>query len=306
MPPRTLAPKLAPRLTSMLAQNRALALIVAGLSAGALAGPAQATTDEPITVEALLPHVALYDATAVRLAPGSAIVSVSGTVGFGWRPVCEGYETQQKVSLLYAPLNGPARPARSDFTGVEALDGLGYTFSVRESAPPDGSLQPKYEGDALRRPATGETAAFYTQPGGVEFRLPADTVFPTEFTLGLLQARAAGQLLYKATLFDGNDGKGPLRATAVITELREMPLVPEDNPLLEAAEGVRVRAAFYPLLDTEEAPDYEMVYTLLDNGIIAGADLIYTDMTIRLTLTNVEAVEPGDCSMPTLPRADDG
>lgn len=276
--------------------------------AGLWLAPPAAAQQEPLGPPDLAPHVAIYEAEATRLAPGSAITSVSGSVAFGWRPVCAHYETQQKVNLIYSSLGGDARTSQSDFVGREFDDGLVYEFTVQESQPMTGQLDLRYAGNAVRRADTGEAAAIYTTPSGIAFDLGPDTVFPTEFNLALLNTAREGRLIYNGVLFDGNDGKGPLRVTAVLTPARELPVMADSvrqDPLLQGGAGTRVRAAFYPLLSADEAPEYEAVYTLLDNGVVAGADLIYTDMTIRLTLTQVEGVAPGACGEEASPSTND-
>ncbi|MBL8676362.1 MAG: DUF1849 family protein, partial [Alphaproteobacteria bacterium] len=137
-----------------------------------------------------------------------------------------------------------------------------------------------------------EVEVSYQKPNKVTLKLPENTLFPLEYTQGLLKIAEEGEHMYPAVVFDGSNTEGPSEIDVFVGEKKVM----TEN---SAIEGTHQFAAqpFWPVRFSvygEEGGQYEAEYTttqeLLPNGIIKQYVVDDGTIKIRGVLDRVEVL----------------
>jgi hypothetical protein len=244
------------------------------------------------------PHKALYEIKLAGTKSGSQIANITGQMMYEWQPACDAWVSNHRFNLYYEYADTPAMRIASDFTTYEPFDGKSINFTSQRKR--DGELIEELRGDA-QVDDTGKGAAIYTLPRGLEFDMPAGSMFPMNHTLNVLDAIRQGKKFYHGVVFDGSDEDGPVEINAVIGK----PVPPENvlksskdlDATLLKSPAHEIRLAFFPLTNSSEASDYEMNITFHENGIISDMFIEYDDFSITQKLVALEPL--GDsCKQP--------
>ena len=134
-------------------------------------------------------HRAFYEIQIGRVEAGSNIVDARGRMVAEWRRACDGWASSQRLVVSMAP--GEGEPINSEvvMTSFETLDGTLFSF---DSETRIGGETIEAVKGAAERPGPGQPGrATYNVPRGVSVDLPADTVFPFEHTIAVIEAAEA-------------------------------------------------------------------------------------------------------------------
>lgn len=271
----------------MLHRTRTAAVFtVAVLGMVSATVPARAAVD-------ILPHRALYAVSLEKAAPSSSIIDVQGRMGFEWRDACDGWAVEQRYAMEFSRADGEGSVIQSSYSTWESKAGDVYRFFVKRDR---GGGEERIEGKAVMPLPLGSGAGSvtFTEPEQQELALPADTLFPTEHTIRMIDAAISGKRFLRAPVFDGGEPETPSLISAVLGAGRS-----DDPPPIEAEA---VQGTYYPARmawfgpDSEGSePDFEMSIEVLANGIARSILVHYSEFSVRMTLEEVEALPKARC-----------
>lgn len=249
---------------------RRLWLLGAGLSAAALPAPA-------VFAQAIAPHAADY---AVRLevtAPGSPYRSGSGRLVHRWADGCTTWDVDQEFALTVTYGDGAESGLTAALASREAKDGT--RLEVRFTGTTDGVADEVRAADATRlapggpgQARTGRIAEDGTWDPQ-EWDLPAGALLPTEHTLALLEAAAAGETALTARVVQGQDHR---------------PLFEVDADIHSPIDGAwPVALLFFRVEDDRVWPLYRIEGRLRPDGVMDPIVYDYGDYRLVATLQSL-------------------
>lgn len=270
----------------MLHRNRVAAVFAVAVL-GLFSAPVAAVAAD------IQPHRALYSVSLGQTAASSTVVEVQGRMGFEWRDACDGWAVEQRYAMEFFRSDGDSSVIQSTYSTWESKTGDVYRFFVKRDR---GDGEERIEGRAVMPLPLGSGAGSvtFTEPDSQEIVLPADTLFPTEHTIRMIDAAASGTRFLRAPVFDGGEPEAPSLISAVLGKGRS------DNP--PAIEAEAVQGTYYPARlawfgpDSEGSePDFEMSIEVLANGIARSIVVHYSDFSVRMTLESVEPLPKDAC-----------
>lgn len=249
----------------------------------------------PAVASPLAAHRAVYEIDLADASERSGIEGMTGRMvyDFGGSD-CDGYTTSFRFVTRIAT-GGDERLTDQQTTTFESVeDGL-FQFATRTFV----DERPDRDVKGIAEQAGDETTVALSSPEERELDL-AETAFPTQHMLELLEAARAGETLFERDLYDGSDDADRVLATtAVIGKETAVGDVPEGLPA-EAFEGRSfwpVTIAYYQKDDAvgEAMPLYRIEFDLYDNGITQDILMDYGDFALKGTLSEIEMRETDAC-----------
>lgn len=259
--------------------------------AAALAAAVTAVQAAPIQ---LVSHRAQYDVTLASTLPGG-MVAVRGHTVMEFRDVCTAWTSTQR--FIADMTDGKASAVHSDYivSSSEDKQGRQIRFKVRNII--NGKATQHFDGIGILASTGGEVRM--TSPRGQHFALPNGTLLPTQHTLAVLRAAAAGLDSFHQTVFQGGDSNDLYDTATVIgrpvsqAKLRDDAAV-DDSGLLKGLSAWPVLISYFPHDSQGERADYEVAYRLYANGVISSMTLIYPNFTMKAELVKLEKL-PSKC-----------
>lgn len=252
--------------------------LVSGVATSAI-GAAPASVD-------LVSYRAFYDVSLERTTPGS-IVAVRGRTVIDFQANCKDWETTQR--FIADMTDGDGNVSRSDFIveASESKDGSRMRFHITNTL--DGQVAENHQGVASISGNGGKVVL-----GGGEkkqFALPQNTIFPTEHTIEILAAAAAGKTHFTRKVFQGGDKSDLYDVVATIgaqstSEKTAHERTLDSSHLLKGAQAWPVLVSYYA--GAPASPEYEVGSRLYSNGVIGSMSLVYSRFTLRATLVKLE------------------
>lgn len=266
-----------------------LTLSLAGI---AVSAPAQAGVTHAS-------HRAFYEIEIGRVDSGSSIVDARGRMVAEWREACDGWTTNQRLVVSMAPGEGEPIDSEVTLTSFESLDGTSYTFDSETKI--GGETVELVRGKA-ERPGPGQAGnAVYTVPAGTRLDLPANTVFPFEHTITVLEAAERGDRRSFAYYFDGSQPDiSPMAANSLILGQPRAASDGTQNSFgdLTDRKWWSIRLAMFdgrtPGSGSEE-PEFEMTQILQDNGVVRKFEFDYGEFSLVAALVEIEAIDRPSC-----------
>lgn len=263
-----------------------LALAVSAASVSVAAAPAP-------SLPQLAPHRAIYEISLSRTEPGGVVAATGRTV-IEFRDTCKGWSTTQR--FVADMTNSEGDPARSDFiaSSWESKDGTQMRFTVKNSV--DGKTSQRFEG-TMTRASGGSSAVKLTIPRGRGFALPMNAILPTQHTLDVLRAAAAGQNTIHQLVFQGGDKNDLYDATTVIGRGANGTEIAADRAsdasgILAHANARSVLISYFAYDSRATTPEYTVAYRLYSNGVVGQMSLIYSRFTLKARLVKLEKLAP--------------
>ena len=211
----------------------------------------------------LVPHHAIYGMELAASDSSSGIVGATGSMTYDFLDACDGWVTQNRISVHYSYAEGALVESNTDFVTWESKDGLKYHFRLRSTR--DGEVIEDVEGEASLRGRGQGGMVHYLRPEPETRPLPVGTLFPTWHTRELMEVAEKGGKQLHRVVFDGADAQGAFDVNAVIGHAHPAP-VPALFPQL-GSPSWSVRMAFFPLDSDDAEPDFEMAVDYHLNGV---------------------------------------
>ncbi len=244
-------------------------------------------------------HRAFYEISIGRVDQGSSIVDARGRMVTEWRRACEGWTTSQRLIVSMAPGEGEPIDSEVTLTSFENAKGTEYVFDSETRI--GGETVELVRGRAEREGPGKAGTATYEEPAGVSVDLPADTVFPFEHTVALLNAAERGEGRAFNHYFDGSQPEiSPLASNALILG---KPRDGVDGKLdqfgdLTARKWWPVRLAMFNGQAShmgEGQPEFEMTQNLQDNGIVRSFEFDYGEFSLVASMLKLEELDAPRC-----------
>jgi hypothetical protein len=213
---------------------------------------------------------------------------------FEWADSCDGWTIEQRYRLSIVMSQGENIELTTSYVTWEAKDGRRYRFNVVRER--NGETEEKLRGEARIDDAETRGFAEFSEPREDRVLLPAGTLFPSEYTLRLIENAREGRKLLSRLVFDGATVDGPFEINAVIGDEHSAgPLDGEAAAALLEGGSWPMRLAFFGAFSQNAEPDYEVGMDLLPNGVARSLELDYGVFTIDGTLESLERLPKPSC-----------
>ncbi|MBM3569854.1 MAG: DUF1849 family protein [Alphaproteobacteria bacterium] len=236
-------------------------------------------------------HKAIYDLRLGQARSGSNVADYRGRMVVEWRDTCAGYTLSQRLVSRLVDAEGGAFTSDLSVASWESHDLQQFRFTTNTQR--DGEPPELVAGRARRGAADKPAKADFTKPESKSVEYPADTMFPTEHSLALIEGARAGQPVVAATVFDGG---GPDKIYRVVAFVGPRSTPREEPPDLSGRPSWKLRLAYFPAGKDDGTPEYELGYRMYDNGIASELVLDYGDFTVDSTLSSLELLPEPSCN----------
>ena len=274
-------------------RNCALAGL-AGLFVAAAAAQAQA--------QSLVPHRAIYELVQVEVSDRSGLRGITGLMSVDFDgSVCDGYTTNIRLAMKITRRRG--RTLISDLRINTWEDGRGrkFTFSNRQKI--NSRLTENSSGRVQRGENGIKGHGVMLKPRPQTFKVPAKAIFPSDFSLRVLEAAKQGKRIYKTLVFDGTDTTKSVRAIALIgkrkpgSDIKLTVKNPSAIAKLNQVPAWVIDVSYFPLdkAHTDQTPSYRSVLEIYQNGVVAGLRMEYSDFTLRGELKAIDLKPAPKC-----------
>jgi len=254
--------------------------------------------------DGLRPHKAVYDLTLRTAQPSTSVVAASGRLVYALTgSACDGYGVDFRNVTRVTDREGAQRVTDLRSSTTETLAPPLFTFTHETVV--DGLATATIAGAAESR--AGGVEVSVTEPKETNVSL-SRALFPTAHTRLILEAAEAGERVLEARVFDGGDEADTVYETAAL-------IGPGQTGLPGASAGEVAELAKIPNVDQrtvwrlvisyfedtgtggERVPDYELTFSMVDNGI--GYDVIfdYGSFSMRGELTELILTDRPACSV---------
>lgn len=267
------------------AAGLALTLLLGGLAAG---------PREAAAVVTVAPHRAVYALEIGKIRSNSSVARAEGRLEYEWDDVCDGWSVRQKTLLTVVHRDGQEIQSNWTINSWESKDGLRYRFYVRRFRP-DGVVVSVRGTAELDGPGLGGQATFH-DPEERVLELPAGTVFPTNYSLEMIDLAEHGTFPAWRVMFDGFGGEELQGVSAAMigpVAAGELPGV--ESALLSDLRSWRIRLAFFPLSRRSPEPDREQGFRVFANGVVDELVIDYGDFTIDADLEAISPLPAPNC-----------
>lgn len=264
------------------------ALLLASVSAHAWAA-APATSAAIAT--GLVAHRAVYDLELKDASDRSGISAMSGRMVYEFDGnYCEGFTTNFRF-VTQIDTGDSVRVSDQQTKTFENLKDGRFTFDTKSFT--DDQLDKEVNGAAQDQPEGVKVDL--QQPASRELQL-AESRFPTEHMLDVIQNAKEGRRFFEARVFDGSDDGDKSLATTTIVGRQVTPVSEETDA---GNAGAFARTAFWPVTiayfnenaKTDALPVYRMSFKLYENGITRDLTMDYGDFVLTGRLAKLELLD---------------
>lgn len=243
----------------------------------------------------LAPHRAVYDLQLKDASERSGIAGMYGRMVYEFNGnSCEGYTVSFRF-VTQVNTGEETRLTDQQTTTYEDLKNRSFRFLTRSFT--DEKLDKEVRGNA-RDDKSGVNVEL-TAPDSKAVEL-AESVFPTEHMLEVINRAKKGEKFFEARIFDGSDSGDKTLMTTTILGKQEMPAADDVDA---AKAGTFAKQAYWPVSiayyndDTkaDALPVYRMSFKLYENGITRDLTMDYGDFVLTGKLANLEVFKAAEC-----------
>lgn len=283
----------------MLAISTRLGAAV-GLLAGGAGAPAIAAAAEAAS---LAPHRAVYEIVLDNAKVGAGIADLSGRMVYELTgSVCQGYTQNMRFVTRMTSQEGQATVNDIRSTTIEEAAARSMKFSSSQYR--DDQQTEVTVGDATRASTDGTIKAEVSKPKKTSLALTAETLFPVQHSIALLEAAKAGKSIFAADLYDGSDKGEKVFATTAVIGNRQAPgrnsrLPPAQNgEILDRLPSWAVSLSYFDKAadKSDSAPAYELAFLFFENGVSRRLFIDYGDFSIRGLLKEITFLDEIPCT----------
>lgn len=243
----------------------------------------------------LAPHRAVYDIELKEATDRSGIEGMRGRMVYEFNgSACAGYTTSFR---FVTRIDSGEQVRVTDQQSLTFEDMAKGKFRFSSKSFTDDQLDKNIRGNA--EDDNGKVRIDLTLPDKRELEL-ADSRFPTEHMLQVIEKARKGETFFEARIFDGSeDGDQTYLTTTIVGR----PQTPDKNDPDAEKAGDLSKAAYWPVsiayFDEKAAGDALPVYTqsfkLYENGITRDLTLDYGDFVLTGRLIKLDMLGAADC-----------
>ncbi|MGI0527923.1 cell envelope integrity EipB family protein [Rhizobium giardinii] len=274
----------------MFRSGFASAILVWACFSGVTVGGASAAS-----ANILVPHRAVYDLELKDASERSGISGMYGRMVYEFNgSACEGYTVSFRF-VTKVDTGEEVRLTDQQTTTYEDLKNGNFRFLTRSFT--DEKLDKEVRGSAHE--AEQGVKVDLTSPDKRQVDL-AESLFPTEHMLEVIDRAKKGDTLFESRIFDGSDsGDKTLITTTMVGKQR--------NPIADDGDAVKAGAMaskpYWPVtisyfnddMTGDALPIYRMEFKLYENGITRDLTMDYGDFVLTGKLADLEVFKQGDC-----------
>ena len=272
--------------------------IIAAFLAVAAPSPSSAAPADGVV---LAPHRAIYDLKLASTNGNRGLSGIQGRILYDFSgSSCEGYELQfRQISELDSM---EAKDALSDLSSTTWEDGDAKKFRFSSENKIDQKMADVVAGRAERR--SDAVAVALQKPAEKSFRIPAESVFPTEHMRKIIAAARAGKKVLDLIVYDGSETGEKLYNTLTVIGQpilagEKQPAETAKSPELGKLRRWPVTVSYFDRKESdrsgEQTPVYSINFELYENGVSRALRLNYPDFSISGDLTALEIRKAKPC-----------
>lgn len=248
------------------------------------------TRAEAAPMPGLLSHKVTYRLDLTRLKAG-VLTATGGRATYRIRDLCRSWSVSQKLDLDVTGSDGA--PRHVVFQSATLEDKAGRFFRFRTLQTENDETISETGGEA-RRGRDGRIAVHLTLPDTRVLALPAQVLFPVQFTGLLLSAARKGKLHVQAEIFDGASIDGATISYATLGRLQ--PAKPDfDSPLFRGARAVPVSVASFSGAGDSLLPDSTYGDRLWTNGVEDRLTIDFGDYVLSGQIESLTSLRTIPC-----------
>ncbi|MBD9372396.1 cell envelope integrity EipB family protein [Rhizobium sp. ARZ01] len=243
----------------------------------------------------LAPHRAVYDLQLKDASERSGIAGMYGRMVYEFNGnACEGYTVSFRF-VTQVNTGEETRLTDQQTTTYEDLKNRSFRFLTRSFT--DEKLDKEVRGNAHDDKSGVNVELTSPDTRAVDL---ADSVFPTEHMLAVIDRARKGEKFFEARIFDGSDSGDKTLMTTTILGKKEMPEAGDPDAAKAGSfakqEYWPVTIAYYNDDNTGDAlPVYRMSFKLYENGITRDLTMDYGDFVLTGKLANLEVFKAPEC-----------
>ncbi|WP_438748739.1 cell envelope integrity EipB family protein [Pararhizobium sp. O133] len=246
----------------------------------------------------LVPHRAVYDLELKDASERSGISGMYGRMVYEFNgSACEGYTVSFRF-VTKVDTGEEVKLTDQQTTTYEDLKNGNFRFLTRSFT--DEKLDKEVRGSAHE--AKEGVKVDLTSPDKREVDL-AESLFPTEHMLEVIDHAKKGEKLFESRIFDGSDsGDKTLITTTMVGKLQQ-PAANDTETSDAGKAGAMAAKPYWPVtisyfndaMSGDALPIYRMEFKLYENGITRDLTMDYGDFVLSGKLANLEMFKEGDC-----------
>ena len=257
------------------------------------AGSLQSAHAQPAT--GLAPHRAVYDLQLKDASERSGIAGMYGRMVYEFNgSACEGYTVSFRF-VTQINTGEETRLTDQQTTTYEDLKNGSFRFLTRSFT--DEKLDKEVRGSA--RDEEEGVSVDLASPDARQVDL-AESQFPTEHMLHVIEKAKKGERFFEARIFDGSDSGDKTLLTTTVLGKREMP---EADDVDADKAGALSKEGYWPVTiayyndnaEGDALPVYRMSFKLYENGVTRDLTMDYGEFVLSGRLANLEMFTVNDC-----------
>lgn len=275
--------------------------LIRPIAAAVLLGIAAPAAAQPAAGVQLAPHRAVYELTLKQSrGSGGGISEVRGRIVYQFTgDACDGYALNFRQVTEIG--NGEGQTNVSDLRSETWEDGSGKSFRFQAKNFLNDQLDRDTDGKAER--AQDGVKVTVSKPKPVSNSYEAQTLFPTEHLVKIIEAARKETKLVQAPVYDGSEaGDKTFDTMTVIGKALDTP--PADIEA-QAKKPELDKEVYWPVAisyfergkktEGEQTPDYQMSFKLYANGVSRDLRIDYGEFVLDGQLKELEFLKPTAC-----------
>ena len=243
----------------------------------------------------LVPHRAVYDLELKDASERSGISGMYGRMVYEFNgSACEGYTVSFRF-VTKVDTGEEVRLTDQQTTTYEDLKNGNFRFLTRSFT--DEKLDKEVRGSAHE--AEQGVKVDLTSPDKRQVDL-AESLFPTEHMLEVIDRAKKGDTLFESRIFDGSDSGDKTLITTTMVGKQRNPIADDGDAV---KDGAMASKPYWPVtisyfnddMTGDALPIYRMEFKLYENGITRDLTMDYGDFVLTGKLADLEVFKQGDC-----------
>jgi hypothetical protein len=250
----------------------------------------------------LAAHRAVYDLTLDHTGAGSNVSDIRGQLTYDFSgSECQGYTLNTR--LVTEIFDREGKPSITDIRSEAQEDADGRRFRFNTSQYVNDKLSESTKGLAVRSARSRDIVNVELEkPKRGMLTVSGNVYFPTQHSLAILKAAAAGETRLQADIYDGSEkGTKIYETTTVIgapLELAanaQLPVI-KNSEALDSIQSWPVVVSYYDQSPKKDGlPAYEVSFRMYANGVSRKLKLDYGTFSLNGELSAIEFSKTKPC-----------
>lgn len=238
----------------------------------------------------LLSHKATYILNVENI-KNSFLEGGQGQTFFEIQEVCDGWNVREDYVLIYELPNKKSAKSFSSFTTFENKISTKHSFQLTEKSDLNGKND--YQGFVEKNKKNISGSMINRNIKKLTFN--KNTLFPLEHLKKVIQKAKAGQTIFNADVFFGNEESNPIKTVSTVISNKRRAKV-HKNKNVSTVMVWPIKIAFYSKAENKTSPDYEISLELDEVGVVYSYKVDYGDFEVTAKLKDFKVIEKKVCN----------